>query len=69
MESKLPFGKKNYQLMIIGVVVLVLGFIIMSVDKEEFGFGMLGWVVGPVTVMAGFIIEIWAILHSPAEKK
>lgn len=69
MESKLPFGKKNYQLMIIGVVVLVLGFIIMSVDNEEFGFGMLGWVVGPVTVMAGFIIEIWAILHSPAEKK
>ena len=69
MESKLPFGKKNYQLMIIGVVVLVLGFIIMSIDNEEFGFGMLGWVVGPVTVMAGFIIEIWAILHSPAEKK
>jgi isoprenylcysteine carboxyl methyltransferase (ICMT) family protein YpbQ len=69
MESKLPFGKKNYQLMIIGVVVLVLGFIIMSVDKEEFGFGLLGWVVGPVVVVAGFIIEIWAILHSPAEKK
>ena len=25
MESKLPFGKKNYQLMIIGVVTLVRG--------------------------------------------
>ena len=69
MESKLPFGKKNYQLMIIGVVVLVIGFIIMSIDKEQFGFGLLGLTIGPVTVMAGFIIEIWAILHNPAEKK
>lgn len=69
MESKLPFGKKNYQLMIIGVVVLVLGFIIMSIDKQAFGFGALGLIIGPIVVMAGFIIEIWAILHNPVEKK
>jgi isoprenylcysteine carboxyl methyltransferase (ICMT) family protein YpbQ len=69
MESKLPFGKKNYQLMIIGVVVLMLGFIIMSIDKEMFGFGALGLIIGPIVVMAGFIIEIWAILHNPIEKK
>lgn len=69
MESKLPFGKKNYQLMIIGVVVLVLGFIIMSIDQKAFGFGVMGLVIGPVVVMAGFIIEIWAILHNPVEKK
>ena len=69
MESKLPFGKKNYQLMIIGVIVLVLGFIIMSIDKQTFGFGALGLFIGPIVVMAGFIIEIWAILHNPIEKK
>lgn len=69
MESKLPFGKKNYQLMIIGVVVLVLGFIIMSIDKQAFGFGALGLIIGPIVVMAGFIIQIWAILHNPVEKK
>lgn len=69
MESKLPFRKKNYQLMIIGVVVLVLGFIIMSIDKQTFGFGALGLIIGPIVVMAGFIIEIWAILHNPTEKK
>jgi hypothetical protein len=69
MQHKLPFGKKNYQLMIIGLVVLVVGFIIMSIDGEQHGFGFLGLTLGPVVVMAGFIIEIWAILHTPAERK
>ena len=69
MQHKLPFGKKNYQLMIIGLVVLVVGFIIMSVDGEQHGFGFLGLTLGPIVVMAGFIIEIWAILHTPAERK
>ncbi|HYG18973.1 MAG TPA: DUF3098 domain-containing protein [Ohtaekwangia sp.] len=69
MESKLPFGKKNYRLMIIGVITLVIGFIIMSLDSEQHGFGVLGLTIGPIVVMAGFIIEVVAILHTPAEKK
>lgn len=69
MESKLPFGKKNYQWMILGVITLVLGFIIMSLDQQPFGFGFLGITLGPIIVMAGFIIEIFAILHRPSEKK
>lgn len=68
MESKLPFGKKNYQLMIIGVVTLALGFIIMANDNEPHGFGFMGLTLGPIVAMAGFIIEIWAILHNPAKK-
>ncbi|HET6539758.1 MAG TPA: DUF3098 domain-containing protein [Chryseolinea sp.] len=67
MESKLPFGKKNYQLMIIGVVTLVLGFVIMSSDSEPHGFGFLGLTLGPMIVMAGFIIEILAILRKPTK--
>lgn len=67
MESKLPFGKKNYQLMITGVLTLVIGFIIMSLDKEQHGFGFLGLTLGPIVVMAGFIIEIFAILHKPTK--
>lgn len=67
MESKLPFGKKNYQLMIIGVFTLVIGFIIMSLDREQHGFGFLGLTLGPIVVMAGFIIEIFAILHKPTK--
>lgn len=67
--EKLPFGKKNYQWMIIGLVALVLGFIIMSIDTEPYGFGFFGLTLGPVIVMCGFIIEIYAILHRPQEKK
>jgi hypothetical protein len=67
--SKLPFGKKNYQLMITGFLVIVIGFIIMSLDKEPHGFGFMGITLSPVVVVAGFIIEIVAILHTPKIKE
>jgi hypothetical protein len=67
MESKLPFGRKNYQWMIIGIVTLVAGFTIMSMDSQPHGFGFLGLTLGPIIVMAGFIIEIYAILHNPTK--
>lgn len=65
MENKLPFSKKNYQYMVAGLLTLVIGFVIMSIDSEPFGFGFLGITLGPVVVMAGFIIEIFAILYTP----
>lgn len=65
--DKLPFGKKNYQWMIIGIVALVTGFTIMTLDRQQHGFGFSGITLGPLIVMAGFIIEIFAILHRPAK--
>ncbi len=65
--SKLPFGKKNYQWMVIGIVTLIAGFLIMSMDSQPHGFGFLGLTLGPIIVMSGFIIEIYAILHNPTE--
>ena len=62
-NSKLPFGKMNYILMIAGVLVLILGFVLMSMDSEPYGFGALGLTVGPMTVLVGFGIEFFAILH------
>lgn len=69
MMDKLPFGKKNYQWMIIGIVTLVVGFTVMSLDNQQHGFGFLGLTLGPLIVMAGFIIEIYAILHRPTDQK
>ncbi len=66
--NKLPFGKKNYQWMIIGVVALILGFTIMTMDKEPYGFGFLGITLGPIVVLMGFVIEIFAILHTPEKE-
>ncbi len=68
-NSKLPFGKKNYILMLIGLAVLILGFIIMGLDPEPFGFGFLGITLGPLVVMAGFVIEIFAILKNPGNQE
>ena len=67
MQSKLPFGKKNYQLMIAGVLALVVGFVIMSLDNQQHGFGFLGLTLGPIVVMAGFIIQLFAILRRPSK--
>lgn len=67
--SKLPFGKKNYQWMIIGIVTLIVGFTVMAMDKEPYGFGFLGLTLGPIIVLSGFILEIFAILHTPKENK
>ncbi len=53
--------------MIAGVLTLILGYIIMSLDQEEYGFGFLGLTLGPIVVMAGFIIELFAVLHKPKQ--
>jgi len=54
--------------MIAGILTLILGFIVMSLDNEEYGFGLLGLTVGPIIVMTGFVIEFFAILYRPHQK-
>lgn len=61
-KSGLPFKKTNYIHLLIGLGLIVLGFIIMTLDKEEFGFGFLGITLGPIIAFAGFIYEFYAIL-------
>lgn len=68
-RNKLPFGKRNYQLMLLGIAVLVIGFVTMTLESARHGFGFLGLTLGPVIVMLGFIIEIFAILYNPKEKE
>lgn len=59
----MAFGKKNYMIMLAGIGVLLLGFFIMSIDTEPFGFGFLGLTLGPLLVMTGFGIQFWAIFQ------
>jgi hypothetical protein len=67
--NKLPFGKRNYQLMAAGVILLAFGFTIMALDKDPYGFGFMGITLSPIIVLAGFITEIFAIMHTPREKQ
>jgi hypothetical protein len=62
-KNKLAFSKKNYILMLIGIGILILGFTIMTLDTEPYGFGFLGITLGPTIVIIGFIFQFFAILH------
>ena len=60
-KSNLPFKRHNYILMIVGIFTIAIGFIIMSIDQEDYGFGFLGLTLGPMIELIGFIIEFFAI--------
>lgn len=62
-KEKLAFKKANYLIMVAGIAVLTIGFFIMTLDKEDYGFGFLGITLGPIVVMIGFIIEFFAIFY------
>ena len=66
--NKLPFQKRNYQLMILSVVVVAIGFTIMTLDQQPHGFGFLGITLSPIVVLIGFGIGIYAILYTPKVK-
>lgn len=66
------FGKKNYMFMIIGVMVIGLGFILMagggSDDPTVFNEEIYNWQrirLAPTLVIIGLGIEIYAILLNP----
>jgi membrane-bound ClpP family serine protease len=69
------FGRENYMLMIIGMVVIIFGFILMSgggsKDPNVFNpeiFSARRITVAPIVVMLGFVIEIAAILRKTKEE-
>lgn len=68
-RTKLAFGPRNFQIMLAGIVVLLLGFVIMSLETAEFGFGVLGLTVGPVVLVIGFVIQFFAIFHQDKSAK
>jgi hypothetical protein len=71
-KSELLFGKKNYIIMIIGLVIITLGFILMSGggsdNPEVFNEEIYNWRrirLAPTLVILGLGIEIYAILTNP----
>lgn len=66
------FKKKNYLWMVIGLVVIAVGFILMSGggsdDPEVFNEAIFSWRrirLAPIVVLVGFGIEVYAILLNP----
>ncbi len=71
-KKEFVFGKKNYLFMFIGLAVIALGFILMagggSDDPNVFNEAVYNAQrihVAPMLVIAGFAIEVYAILLNP----
>lgn len=67
------FGKDNYMWMLIGAVVLAIGFFLMaggkSADPKVFDakevYSTTRITIAPILIIAGFVIEIFAIMKKP----
>ncbi len=66
------FGKKNYIIMLVGLIVIALGFILMAgggsddpavFNEEIYNFQRIR--LAPTLVLIGLAIEIYAILANP----
>jgi len=64
-DGSFVFGKENYQLMILGFVVIIVGFILMYGTTDIFDFRKL--TLAPIVVLTGFVIEIFAIMRKPKD--
>ena len=67
-QKVMPFGKQNYIIVLIGIALLVLGFILMlgggSNDPDVFNEKMFDFrhiTLSTILILAGFVVEIIAI--------
>ena len=63
-NKNLVFGKKNYQLMLLSILVVALGFVLMIGDTNIYDFRKI--VLAPMVVLIGFGIGFFAILKKKA---
>ncbi len=75
-ENQLVFTRENYKLLIIGAVIIVIGFVLMAGGKAEspdqfnpeiFSFRRI--TLAPLLVLFGFAFEIYAIMKKPKTSK
>ena len=70
--KQFAFGKKNYTLLLIGLALLVVGFLLMiggkSVNPQVFNMAIFDFqrlTLAPIIILAGFVIGIYAIMRRP----
>lgn len=66
--TKFAFGRRNYRLMLLGVALLAAGFITMTLDTADYGEGFLGITLGPLLLVAGFVVEFFAIMAKSGDE-
>ena len=68
------FGRENYKLLLIGLGLIVLGFLLMigggSDDPNVFSqdiFNFRRLTLAPLLILAGYVVEIFAIMKKPKD--
>lgn len=60
------FERRNYLLLLAGVVAILVGYVMMRLENEVDGFVSL--YVAPLIILGGYLEIIYAILWRPEEK-
>lgn len=69
------FDKQNYYLMFTGLIIIVIGFMLMSggrngdpnvYSQEIFSFRRI--TLAPIVILLGFALEVYAIMKKPKAK-
>lgn len=69
------FGKKNYTIMIGGIIIILIGFILMAgggsddpnvFNEDIYNFRRIR--LAPTIVLIGLAVEIYAIMANPKKK-
>lgn len=68
-DGQMPLTLKNYILIGIGLLVIILGMVLMcgggSQSPDEFNYDMFSWrhiTLAPILIVGGFAFEIYAIM-------
>jgi hypothetical protein len=74
-QEMFVFGKHNYKFLLIGLGFILAGFLLMmgggSDSPDEFNDAMFGFqrlTLAPILILAGFAIQIYAIMSKPKDK-
>jgi hypothetical protein len=72
--SEFAFRRENYILLLIGLAVIAVGFLLMiggkSEDPQVFNESIFNFqrvTLAPILILAGYIIEIYAIMKKPKD--
>lgn len=63
-QKPMAFQALNYKILGIGVLLIIIGFTIMRLENEVYGF--ISLYIAPVVIMAGYIVVAISILKRPA---
>ena len=75
-EFQFAFTKENYMWMIIGVVLIILGYVLLvgggSNNPDEFNMALFNarrLVFAPIFIVGGLVVEVLAIMKKPSKKQ